>query len=116
MTSNFPGTFQLSPEMFGSEICSRIWPFLGIHRLEFTNADRLPYYVIEQDFVQDLCADQVIFDWNIDKVQISSLNKSNIIVNIQMKNCKCLESVFPNWGVAVYKGDLVFYIHINLVY
>jgi hypothetical protein len=61
--------------MFGTEICSHIdiLPFLGIYRLEFTNTDRLPYYVIEQDFVQDLGADEVIFDWNIDKVKPTKL-------------------------------------------
>ena len=71
--------------MFGSEICSRILPFLGVYRLEFTNADRLPYYVIEQDFVQDLCADQVIFDWNIDQVKYSSSLTSKSHTHITVK-------------------------------
>ncbi len=75
----WPLTFQVNTEdlqkMFGTEICSHIdiLPFLGIYRLEFTNTDRLPYYVIEQDFVQDLGADEIIFDWNIDKVKPTKL-------------------------------------------
>ena len=54
---------------FSSSISSDILPFLGLYRLEFTNTNRLPFYIVERDFITDLRANEIVFDRNIDQVK-----------------------------------------------